>query len=1052
MLAGLIALGSGTAVAAPSFSWSAPSSFDPGHAPSAVSCASEALCVAVDREGEAWTTADPTAGSPSWSGSMIAGASLGAVSCAPEGLCAVVDAAGEVIVRPPGGPGWQSHSVDAGHSLTGVSCPEAGLCVAVDSAGLVLAATNPASGAWVPALIDPEHPALKGVSCASPTRCTAIDGAGDVLWSTDPTGGSSAWHLQKLTGEGLDAVSCSPADGCVALDGSGEVFATRDPSAGNWTATAIDAERLGAVSCASSGVCLAADARGETLASDEPAVALPTWAASRPSTEALTGVSCLPGGRCLAVSAGGYSLLARVPAPTALTLTPTRIAAAQATLAGTVNPNDGTLSSCSFEYGATTKYGQSAPCAALPGATGGNQSVGASVEGLAPNTTYHYRVLARSPVGETPGEDVTFTTPTASSVPIAQPHPSISGTPAPGQRLYCHANLTPAGIGAQLSYAWVLDLIPIPGQNGSSYLLRGRDSAHHLQCQVTAVDGGGSASAKSPFVTIPQGGVPVSAGETQVGRAQAGAYRVTVPVSCSAQAPAGCRLALSLTAVETLQGKRIVAVEAHPPSASRGAFHRLTVTLARTRASVAGGARSSITLNLTGPARKLLTSRRRLAAALQVSGTVIGVIEGQLSSQTVTLNAPSKSPRRTIRHAPRAALAPAGGPAGPAASSAAQGILAATPYMGWDTYLGLGGNITEAKVLEQASRLISLGLQRRGYRYVWLDVGWWHGAREANGEISVSPAQWPHGLAWLTQTLHAAGFLVGLYTDAGSAGCGGAGQGSYGHYQQDVDTFAAWGFDAVKVDFCGGAELGLDPAQAYGAFHRAILGNTSGRGMLLSICDFLQPEQAGEGLPGLVGSAFNSFTFGPGVGNSWRTDTDVGTPGNVTFDNVLRNMDADAASPQAAGPGHWNDPDYLAPDQGLSATQFRSQLSMWAILAAPLMVSVDLTKIGSASVSALENEELVAVDQDPAAVQGTLISASGNGEVFARPLADGSRAVALLNRGSTPLRISTNALAVGLGGSASHTWRDLWAHRTFATGGSVAATVPGGATLLLRVG
>ena len=107
--------------------------------------------------------------------------------------------------------------------------------------------------------------------------------------------------------------------------------------------------------------------------------------------------------------------------------------------------------------------------------------------------------------------------------------------------------------------------------------------------------------------------------------------------------------------------------------------------------------------------------------------------------------------------------------------------------------------MTEAKVLQQASELVSLGLERRGYRYVWLDVGWWHGTRATGGEITVDERQWPHGLAWLTHTLHASGFLVGLYTDAGPDGCGGGGEGSYGHYQQDANTFAAWGFDAVKV-------------------------------------------------------------------------------------------------------------------------------------------------------------------------------------------------------------------------------------------------------------
>jgi alpha-galactosidase len=387
----------------------------------------------------------------------------------------------------------------------------------------------------------------------------------------------------------------------------------------------------------------------------------------------------------------------------------------------------------------------------------------------------------------------------------------------------------------------------------------------------------------------------------------------------------------------------------------------------------------------------------------------------------------------------------------PAPMASTSSVLAATPYMGWDTYFALGGNYSESTILEQASQMISLGLEKRGYRYVWLDVGWWHGTRNAAGQITVSSRQWPHGLAWLTRTLHAAGFRVGLYTDAGPNGCGGAGQGSYGHYQQDVNTFAAWGFDAVKVDFCGGAEYHLNPATAYSEFHNAIEHNASHRPMLLSICDFLQPEQYGEGRPVLDESAFSSYSFGPTVGNSWRTDTDVGLPGNVPFTDVLRNMDADAAAPQAAGPGHWNDPDYLAPDQGMSAAQFRSQFSMWAMLAAPLMISDNLTKISSASVAALQNSEVVAIDQDPAGVQGTLLSTSDNGQVWVKPLLGGSRAVALLNRGSSATTTTTSASAVGLPSASSYALRNVWTHATSSTGGTISAYVPGDSTVLLRV-
>jgi alpha-galactosidase len=377
--------------------------------------------------------------------------------------------------------------------------------------------------------------------------------------------------------------------------------------------------------------------------------------------------------------------------------------------------------------------------------------------------------------------------------------------------------------------------------------------------------------------------------------------------------------------------------------------------------------------------------------------------------------------------------------------------LAATPYMGWDTYFAFGGRYSEATVLRQASELITLGLRGEGFRYVWLDVGWWQGARNAAGEITLSPRQWPHGMAWLTRALHSVGLLAGIYTDAGRNGCGGGGQGSGGHYRQDVDTFAAWGFDAIKLDFCGGAEEQLNPVTAYASFHAAIVSSVPRRPLLLSICNFLQPGQYAEGRPTLGESAFASYTFGPGVGNSWRTDTDVGFPGKVTFADVLRNMDADAAAPQAAAPGHWNDPDYLAPDQGMSAAQFRSQLSMWSVLAAPLMISDDLTRASASSRTALANGEVIAIDQDPVGVQGRLVSSAGNGQVWVKPLSGGARAVALLNRSRGPIRITTSAAAIGMPPGGGYVLRDVWAHTTRISAGTISAAVGGDSVVLLRV-
>ncbi|HEX2703007.1 MAG TPA: glycoside hydrolase family 27 protein [Solirubrobacteraceae bacterium] len=395
----------------------------------------------------------------------------------------------------------------------------------------------------------------------------------------------------------------------------------------------------------------------------------------------------------------------------------------------------------------------------------------------------------------------------------------------------------------------------------------------------------------------------------------------------------------------------------------------------------------------------------------------------------------------------------------PAADAKPTKVLAATPYMGWDTYFAFGARISESTVLEQASNLITSGLQKAGYRLLWLDVGWWQGERYGNGQIEVSPTQWPHGMAWLAKTLHGEGFKVGLYTDAGINGCGGVNEGMYGHYQQDINTFAKWGFDAVKVDFCGGDDLHLKPSVAYGQIHKAIVHNSSHRPLMLNICVFPQPGQVGGGFPSFANSTFESFSFGPSDGTSWRTDTDVGSPTGITWTAMVRNMDADATEPAAAGPGHWNDPDYLGPDLGLTGAQFQTQFSMWSMLAAPLMVSVNLSTLSTTSLATLTNREMIQIDQDkegrqgvqvpPAAVTSAPVSA--NGEAWVKPLEHGKYAVALLNLSGSTLTISTSASAIGIPSAASYSLANVWAASTSTTGGTISASVPSDSTVVFIV-
>ena len=373
--------------------------------------------------------------------------------------------------------------------------------------------------------------------------------------------------------------------------------------------------------------------------------------------------------------------------------------------------------------------------------------------------------------------------------------------------------------------------------------------------------------------------------------------------------------------------------------------------------------------------------------------------------------------------------------------------LARTPYQGWNTYYGLGSTFNEQTIENEADAIVSSGLKAAGYTYVWIDGGWWSGTRDASGNITVSSTQWPDGMKAVADYIHSLGLKAGIYTDSGLNGCGGPNQGSYGRYQQDVNTFAGWGYDAVKVDFCGSEQMGLDPATVYGQFRDALLNNSSHRPMLFNICNPFIPETGAA--PGRT--AFDSYKFGPTTGNSWRTDTDIGFPDNVQYSDMLRNLDADAAHPEAAGPGHWNDPDYLAPEMGMSAAEAQAQFSMWSIVAAPLIVGSDVTKLSANAIAMLTNRDVLAVDQDPLGVQGTAIQTAGDTQVWTKPLAGGDYAVALFNRGATPQVISTSAQQVGIRHSGDYSLRDLWQHTTTETTGRIAATVAPHSVVLLRV-
>ncbi len=403
-------------------------------------------------------------------------------------------------------------------------------------------------------------------------------------------------------------------------------------------------------------------------------------------------------------------------------------------------------------------------------------------------------------------------------------------------------------------------------------------------------------------------------------------------------------------------------------------------------------------------------------------------------------------------------------PAAPVGTAVDQGApayydsgLAPTPYMGWNTYYGLGAP-TEKEVRAVADKLVGSGLRDSGYDIVWLDGGWQaDNPRDAQGRLTAHPDRFPSGIPALVSYLHRRGLKAGIYTDAGAYDGGKTcGLGSRGHYDEDARQFAEWKIDAIKVDFLCGIGAKLDPGPAFKEFSDAVA--KSGRRMLLNLCNPLTDDW---GLPHTPEQdAHNTYAYAPTIADSWRTGTDIawGTPSPGQWPNVLRNMDANAWHPEAQGPGHYNDPDYLIPmrrmtDGALELTEEESttQFVMWAEMASPLVLGSDPRTLSASMIRTLRNPEIIAVDQDPLAVQGVRVATDSEGDVYSKVLSGhGRRAVVLLNRSDKPVRRTVNFADAGLGGQVEV--RDLRARADRGTHtGSYTVEVPAHGTAFLKL-
>jgi len=368
----------------------------------------------------------------------------------------------------------------------------------------------------------------------------------------------------------------------------------------------------------------------------------------------------------------------------------------------------------------------------------------------------------------------------------------------------------------------------------------------------------------------------------------------------------------------------------------------------------------------------------------------------------------------------------------------AQGAsVALTPPMGWNSWNHFNHNIDDKTVRAQADAMVSSGMRDAGYTYINIDDTW-EGQRDAQGYIQ-SNSKFPDMKA-LADYVHSKGLKLGIYSSPGDKTCAGY-EGSLGHERQDAETYARWGIDYLKYDLCG-LRTEMKRAPTPEAAHQMMIDayvkmrdalRATGRPIVYSLCEY------GEG---------SVWKWGAEVGgNLWRTTGDI-------TDRYARMAEigfAQAGLARFAGPGHWNDPDMLeVGNGGMNAEEYRTHMSLWAILAAPLLAGNDLTTMTPETIALLTNREVIAVDQDKLGKQGDRISEEGPIEIWARPLADGSKAVGVFNRLSTPLSATVDFRQLGFRGPVNV--RDIWQSKDLgAMKDPYTVTVPPHGVVLLRV-
>jgi len=397
--------------------------------------------------------------------------------------------------------------------------------------------------------------------------------------------------------------------------------------------------------------------------------------------------------------------------------------------------------------------------------------------------------------------------------------------------------------------------------------------------------------------------------------------------------------------------------------------------------------------------------------------------------------------------------------------------IALTPPMGWNSWNCFAGAVSEEKVKAAADAFIKSGLQNHGWTYINIDDFWQTHrsskdptlqgpARDAQGRILPNP-RFPD-MKGLADYVHGKGLRIGLYSSPGPWTCGGC-VGSFGHELQDAQQYAAWGFDYLKYDWCSyspeleaqrGAITNLAGIKSWSAVRtkdvaqlmypysvmRAAL-DKADRDIVFSLCQY------GMG---------NVWEWGTQVGgNCWRTTGDIVD----SWGSMTSNGFSSAGHEKFVGPGHWNDPDMLVVGKlgwgklrptRLTPNEQYTHISLWCLLDSPLLIGCDLSQLDDFTLSLLSNDEVLAVNQDALGKQASRIAKNGNLEIWAKDMADGSKAVGLFNRGEMETGVDVKWSDLGFAGQ--HRVRDLWRQKDLGKfADAFSASVPRHGVLLVRV-